>query len=468
MLESNISPAYNEISPAPSPVTVSVIVPAKSFQSNIDMCCAALLCQDYPDDLLEIIVVDHGSDTPLVIPSGADPEKVRVARLDGGHGPGAARAEGARIARGEVLVFIDSDIIATSSMIREYVEPVLANPNLVSLGFRNFISEAEVRVPDVQAAIKENRLGEYLADKPAGEGQEWIDKFLGRCDDLRIWRDDLWIVVVGAGLALSRHLYDYSGGFRDFPEHGVEDTEFGFRLAQAGAQFAVNRSAVGYHLGLRTISRDRERINERRRGILANEIPHTRYRPPIQGRSWEVPSLVCEIQLGETATVSSVSTTIDDLLAQSFSDLRIVLRGELAESAELLFYYYSGETRLEFSSGAQDNEPALVPVSSPYTLRLPDGVGLARESVAQMVARLEDKAKPLARLGLVTGVLDSSVDLWRTSALSRQLRGIAQYACDRTVLTEEWSVGADYGVSSKRCASATDLKAGRYVRRDVS
>jgi cellulose synthase/poly-beta-1,6-N-acetylglucosamine synthase-like glycosyltransferase len=45
-------------------LTVSVVIPAYRCQSTMDLTLAALIWQTYPADLLEVVVVDHGSDPP--------------------------------------------------------------------------------------------------------------------------------------------------------------------------------------------------------------------------------------------------------------------------------------------------------------------------------------------------------------------------------------------------------------------
>ena len=48
--------------------TVSVVIPAYNAEKTLDLTLASLAAQDYPDELLEVIVVDDGSAVPYELP----------------------------------------------------------------------------------------------------------------------------------------------------------------------------------------------------------------------------------------------------------------------------------------------------------------------------------------------------------------------------------------------------------------
>lgn len=91
---------------------VSVIIPVMNRADELRRCLTSLTRLSYPQEKLQIIVVDDGSNdnSPLVarefdvllVPSGGV-----------GRGPAAARNVGASVANGEILAFIDSDCSAS-------------------------------------------------------------------------------------------------------------------------------------------------------------------------------------------------------------------------------------------------------------------------------------------------------------------------------------------------------------------
>ena len=106
-----------------SPDRISVIVPCRNEAANIGACIRALLTQDHPKDLFEIIVVDdHSTDpTAQIVESYAD-RGVRVIRLSQtapmAQGKKAAITRGVSAATGSVILTTDADCIPPVSWVR--------------------------------------------------------------------------------------------------------------------------------------------------------------------------------------------------------------------------------------------------------------------------------------------------------------------------------------------------------------
>ena len=111
---------------------VSIIIPVMNRADELRRCLTSLTRLTYPQDKLQIIVVDDGSSdgSPLVarqfgamlIPSGGT-----------GRGPAAARNVGAAMACGEILAFIDSDCTASKEWLGELI-PAFNNPDMAAVG----------------------------------------------------------------------------------------------------------------------------------------------------------------------------------------------------------------------------------------------------------------------------------------------------------------------------------------------
>lgn len=111
---------------------VSIIIPVKDRPIDLRLCLESLAALDYPQERLEIIVVDDGSsdNTPQVaVELGA---RLLHSGAIGG-GPAAARNRGAQAASGEILAFIDSDCTASQSWLRELL-PAFATPQVAAVG----------------------------------------------------------------------------------------------------------------------------------------------------------------------------------------------------------------------------------------------------------------------------------------------------------------------------------------------
>lgn len=391
---------------------VSVIVPAHCPQEDLNRCILALGQQEIPGGELEVVVVDHKSSPPLTAPQTS--LDLRMDRWEVGHGPGAARRRGADLATGDILVFCDVDVLLDAGSLWEFARIPAACDYAVSLGFRQFVDPARVDTPSIEQALISGSAREYFASRKAAEGQEWIDEFLAKTDDNRIWRDDLWIVIVGAGMGVSRSLYQYAGGYRDFPFHGIEDTEFGWRLFQAGAVVVPNRGATGHHIGLRTISRDRERTTFLRAGTIANELPHKRFRLPSKGRQWRVPQVAVQMLVDDHVSVPVVVRTCNALLASEPADILVSIVVDSGyEDLDVLKSHFAGDAKVNFVSP----EEVGVPISSPYLVRMKADIRLSPSSLRGGIAELNESGAGL--LAVSVGEDDVSFELWRTSALSR-------------------------------------------------
>ena len=91
---------------------VSVIVPCYEAPEALALTLAGLERQAWPPGLLEVVVVDDGSDPPLAAPARTA-LKLKVARQERcGFGLARARNTGVRAAAHDILVFLDGDVIA--------------------------------------------------------------------------------------------------------------------------------------------------------------------------------------------------------------------------------------------------------------------------------------------------------------------------------------------------------------------
>jgi glycosyltransferase involved in cell wall biosynthesis len=97
---------------------VSVIVPTLNEQKYVENCLKALKSQDYRGKY-EIIVADGMSRDNTVKIAKRYADKVVVEKKKG---VAAGRNAGAKIAKGEILLFIDADTVAAFNLITEIVK----------------------------------------------------------------------------------------------------------------------------------------------------------------------------------------------------------------------------------------------------------------------------------------------------------------------------------------------------------
>ena len=210
-----------------TPPWISVVVPAHNAQKTIDHCLQALTCQTVPRESYEIVVVDDGSSDDTVV-------RVRQhsgVRLVGTpcRGPSAARNLGVQQARGELVLFTDSDCEPAPDWIERMVVP---------------FSAATTCPDDRVVGVK----GTYLSHQ-----RELVARFVqieyeDRYDRMARERYIDFVDTYAAGYR--RDVLIANGGFDvSFTRPSVEDQEFSFRLARRGYKMVFVPEAHVYHSG---------------------------------------------------------------------------------------------------------------------------------------------------------------------------------------------------------------------------
>ena len=202
------------------PFRMSVVVPVYNDQRALGQCLAALTTA-CPSGT-EIIVVDDASTDESAAVGARLP--VQVVRLTINAGPAAARNYGARQARGDLLLFVDSDVVLP--------------PGALDHVARRFDEH-----PDVAAVF-----GSYDAN-PAAEGivsryKNLLHHFIHQNGEAQA--STFW---AGCG-AVRRSVFEDVGGFDQhrFRRPSIEDIELGYRLRRAGYRILLDRTLQGTHL----------------------------------------------------------------------------------------------------------------------------------------------------------------------------------------------------------------------------
>jgi len=123
-------------------LSISVVVPTYNRAAVLEQCLQSLGVQHYPRDRYEIIVVDDGStdSTSVLMDSIRLPVGLRFVR-QANQGSGAARNAGARYATGDILLFIDDDVVATPNLLSAHAEMHRQHGPSVVIGYTSFASD---------------------------------------------------------------------------------------------------------------------------------------------------------------------------------------------------------------------------------------------------------------------------------------------------------------------------------------
>jgi glycosyltransferase involved in cell wall biosynthesis len=200
---------------------ISVIIPVYNALATIRQCLQAI--SDSEQSNFEIVVVDDGSTDGSKEAIREYP--VQLIELEGGPcGPAYARNQGAQAARGDILFFIDAD--------------VLVRPDTLSKVAAEFERE-----PKIDALF-----GSY--DESPG-GSEFFSQYKNLLHHFvhQNGREDAGTFWTGCG-AIRKQVFLDLGGFnaQRYPEPSIEDIELGRRLKARGHKILLSKDIQVTHL----------------------------------------------------------------------------------------------------------------------------------------------------------------------------------------------------------------------------
>lgn len=422
-------------------LTVTVVLPAKDCQDELELTLAALAAQTYPAELMDVIVVDDASAEPLRLPS-IHPERTRILRLPpgDGHGSGRARHAGAEAATGDIVLFLDADIVATRTHVEAHARRHHAVADAVVLGHKMFVDVDGITAADVHDATRADTFDQLLAGRKQ-KRHAWQEDFIRDADRLTTYADDTFLAVVGASVSVPRDLYAESEGFSTFGLRGIVDTEFGYRVFTAGGVLIPEPEARSFHQGTRNFATRGDEIKRERSGLAANHLPIPLFRPSDVGRMWRVP-VVNAVVDAASGTPEEVQVTVDSILASAYTDL-VVTVSPSKGLPRWVQDYFAADARVRFAP-----DPVRTGFPAPFSLVVPAGVAIGRSAVGTLLALSESEGVGLVR-ATVSDEPGPPVELWATRALHRARRHLGDGGLDETarrLFGVHWVAGAEIGV----------------------
>jgi GT2 family glycosyltransferase len=421
---------HNDYSPLTPPrlgdwqpsLPVSVVIPAHGGQHRLDLTLAALAAQTYPVHLLEVLIVDDGSEPPLRLPEIA-PIDTRIVPADpSGWGIGHALNTGAAAAEGVLIQRLDADMITCPEHIEALARWHHLTDYVVTIGYKRFLEEPELTPEQVHKGM----LGEGLAGlfDLAAAVPSSTEETIARLDGLRASRNP-YHVCTGPTLCLHRELFQAVGGIDPTVPRG-EDTEFAYRLASHGAAFVPDPAAQAVHLGLPAQRLERDRAVRVVSPYLAHRVPLRRDLRKDAGRRWLVPYVEVVLEVGD-AGEEPVRAAVGAALSGSVRDVVVTLvapwsrlsgerRPVLADpllDLRLLSEHFAHDERIRLADA-----PAATPAPIPFRYVGPASVPLAADTLKLMIDTVQKN-----RDGMLVVDLPGAghARLERTEALSRAL-----------------------------------------------
>lgn len=202
------------------PPVISVIIPVHNGGKHLSHCLDALISSSYSE--YETIVVDDCSTDDSV--EIGQRKGAKVYRLPHNSGPAAARNYGARMAEGDILVFVDSDVIVQHKTIERVADDFRKNPNVVAV----FGSYDESPAADDFLSQFRNLLHHFIHQNSEENAKTF------------------W---AGFG-AIYRKVFLQLNGFDEkrYKNPSIEDIELGLRICNEGHRILLDKDLQVKHL----------------------------------------------------------------------------------------------------------------------------------------------------------------------------------------------------------------------------
>jgi len=200
-------------------LSISVIIPVYNAGSYLAQCLDAL--QSACNAATEVIVVDDGSTDGC---AEVHREGVEVYRLPLRSGPAAARNFGARHAKGEILLFVDADVVVRPDTVDRVAQCLSTKPEFAAV-----FGSYDERPPAKGFISQYKNLQHHFVHQHANSEAA---TFWSGCGGIR------------------RDVFASVGGFneRRYSAAAIEDIELGSCLRRAGHRILLDRELKVTHL----------------------------------------------------------------------------------------------------------------------------------------------------------------------------------------------------------------------------
>ena len=263
--------------------TVSIIIPCYDSEATISKTLRSIKHQKIHKAYLkqtEVILVDDNSRVEISkgINTAEYPFQIKVIRLSRNHGVSHARQLGVTHSRGDILIFIDSDVVLSDHYLSDHVARNTIIDNAVFVSFKENVSASDNRISEdsvergvempnyskdlrIKKKVDKAAVGSYKVTEPLEvrilEETNYFKDFHG---SRTFGVYDLSCMVTGHNFSLKRELALRSSPFSQlFKGWGMEDVYFGLKMISTGNYIIPVLSSGVFHIDHQPRSGNREK-----------------------------------------------------------------------------------------------------------------------------------------------------------------------------------------------------------------
>ncbi len=259
-------------------VKASIIIPSYNARQRLYYNLTALNNQSYKGDDIEVIVIDNGSNdnTMEMLKAFQLKYPMKILRVDKNRGIAQGRNEGVKKAEGDILIFHDSDMLASRNFIKQHLKEH-EEPNVVVCGlfwrriftyyYKGFTPDQIQNFEMVRKDLGMKRLSLYWDEYPLMSEDQiknedlWpysFDLDFGFINGLReiiktYGREFKgyylpWRFSITNNFSVERQKVIDVGMFdSNIVRYGYEDYDLGVRLYKSGCRFVMADNIVSLH-----------------------------------------------------------------------------------------------------------------------------------------------------------------------------------------------------------------------------
>jgi len=209
---------------------LSVVIPTRNRASRLSRCLDELKRQTLPSERFEVVIVDNGSTDDSYEAArrmaAAMPFRTSVL-VEPRRGPAAARNRGTEWARGQRLLFLGDDILASPQLLAEHLAAAESHRDCAILGFTAWAPQLHLTPFMRYVAPERGPQFRYATIRdPLNCGYQFF---------------------YSSNISLERYWFDLEQFDETFPYACFEDADLGYRLQKRGLRIVLHRPALAWH-----------------------------------------------------------------------------------------------------------------------------------------------------------------------------------------------------------------------------
>ena len=211
-------------------VTCSIIIPVFNRVEFTKKCIEAIL-RNTPSELYEIIVIDNASSDETKMFLSNIENRIKIIYNETNIGFAKACNQGAKLANGEFLVFLNNDTIPVAGWLESMVAYAEKDDEIGVIGSKLLYPDGTIQHAGIELinGVPDHPFRNAPGDMPEANTMRELD------------------MVTGACLLIKKEIFERCNGFDENYRNGVEDVDLCLKVRELGFKVVYNPQSILYH-----------------------------------------------------------------------------------------------------------------------------------------------------------------------------------------------------------------------------